>query len=1126
MRRETNVLRVCLIVAAAVIQYSSQAAEPHRYLVAPPPDWVKSAPSQRGPGESAPREASAGTEYLLSDRQIRVDGGWSEYFHYVMRATNASGVSDISQITIDFDPELDRLFLHSVALHRGNQTIDELQRGRVEVLQRESELEKGILDGSLTFHLVMSDVRVGDSVDYSFTIEHRDLAWGNRFFGRYVTQWPDPIDRSRLRILARTQVPIYLRYQPHQEPTRADDGTWQTLEWVAADVPAIAEQKDTPSWYEQYPAIQVSQFGSWKELVDAALPLYTLPAAPSRELAALEKRLSSSAHSDSERALAAVRFVQEEIRYTGLELGSGAYRPTPPGEVLMRRYGDCKDKTMLAVALLRDLGIDAAPALVSPRWGHHLHERLPSPDDFSHAVTKMRIGSKTYWLDMTATAQGGELENLIQADFGEALVIAPGVSALEEIRSQSADRPLVSSDVEFDLRAGLDKEASLTVTTVYRDSEADDLRLQLRRETLAELGTSYLNYYKGRYATIRALTAPHVVDDFRANEITVTESYRIDRPFEVADSGKKQFEVEAEIINEHLHAPSTPMRTLPLALDNPVNSSERITVRMPEVFPVKDETVTIEDTNFHYESRVSHAGNDVLLDYSYRTLRDSVPHEGMEEFLRKRAEARKDTYLRFTKNVEEKQPSTKAAEALKLLARAAQLVQGGEMGKTDDVLKELLPSEGFQSLTAEQQHAAVYLAGVVALERDPERALELLTRASGMDKAATGDWALRLRAAILAHNPADATLSLTTLAQRWPEALSDIDSVLVARTVHNTPNTDPGRYGLLSALFDAKYTAEGLEPSDWWRDLALLQLRRGEQSAAAKSLDRLTDPYALISVRADSRFAPIRGRAALDIPAAVDRQIRAARDVVKGHPGKLRPVIQLVEVLVQALHFDEALRIADETISAMHGPKGPKVYDDYRTFEPWLLDSRSRALYGLGRWDEAVTQLQAAIHLPESGNANVSQVINLAGLYNDLGKPTEARAELAGLVSGTLSPYGLMQAAIERVSSADQLGDSVDAERQLEFLREHREDSVATYQRALVSVNHLDEAAQLLISRLQNPDQRLEALVEIQQYQGYRSYPGRAAEWQRRWKAVRERPDVRDAIAKVGNIGLYPLLAR
>ena len=88
--------------------------------------------------------------------------------------------------------------------------------------------------------------------------------------------------------------------------------------------------------------------------------------------------------------------------------------------------------------------------------------------------------------------------------------------------------------------------------------------------------------------------------------------------------------------------------------------------------------------------------------------------------------------------------------------------------------------------------------------------------------------------------------------------------------------------------------------------------------------------------------------------------------------------------------------------------------------------------------DEAAAQLVAARLLPEGGNSNVSQTINLASLYNDMGKPKEAQQTLAEISEENTSGYGAMQAAIERVASADQLGDSVEVEKQLGFLREHQ----------------------------------------------------------------------------------------
>jgi Domain of Unknown Function with PDB structure (DUF3857)/Transglutaminase-like superfamily len=1123
-----NVSRVGLTLAAVTVCAIAEGADPSRYDVGPAPAWVRGVPAlNSSPPAVEATNASGGTEYVLDDTQIRVDQGWTEYGHFIVRVTNASGVSDNSNISLSFDPDLDHLTVHSVTLRRAGETIDEMARGKIEILQRESGLENGILNGAQTFHLLMSDVRVGDSIDYSYTIEHREPLWGNRFFGRYLTQWSERVQRWRLRIQLHSGAPLFVRNPPQSAPLKADDGTWQTLEWDSQDTAPIIQERDTPAWYEQQPTIQLSQFATWKELVEAALPLYTRQGPPAPELAAIEKQLTSSAHSDAARALAIIRFVQEDIRYTGLELGSGAYRPTAPAEVLLRRYGDCKDKTLLAVTMMRDLGIDAVPAFVSTRWDNHVHERLPSPGVFNHAIAKVRIGSKTYWIDLTSTGQGGDLQDGTQADFGEALVIAPATTEPEPMPRAQAKEPLVDANAEFDLRAGFDKESIFTIKTVYRARHADSMRRELRHTTTEELGTDYLNFYKKRYPSVRAVGAPHVTDDTRRNEVTISESYRIDHVFEPQSKGGMRFAIDAEIIDSHLQKIAMPVRKTPFDLEFPVDMSEHIRIRLPEDFPVKDDVVRVDTPYFHYDSRVSHSGKDVLLEYRYLTLTDTVPVEELEQFLAKRADAYRDTEFEFTRNDEKEEPQkqTEVAKALEELQHAYQLVQGGQEAKAYETIKALLTAKGFEGLSAEQQHATVYFAGALALdEADYEHSLEYLKRSSDMKGSGADDWNLRMLAASRSGNKAEAVLSLTAIAERWPKRLNDFDSRTVGHIVHEATNGEPGRFQLLNALFEGNYAPEEFDCSLWWRDLALLQLQKGDPAAAQKAFAKVTASYALVGVLSDNRFAPFRTEAAIDIPASIEREIREAREAVRAHPDMLLPIVRLISIEISSLHYAEALQLADDTVKAMDGPKGGKIYTDYRTYRVWLLDARSRALSGLGKWDEAAAQLVVARLLPEGGNTNVSQTINLASLYNDMGKPKEAQQTLAQISAENTSGYGAMQAAIERVASADQLGDSMEVEKQLGFLREQRKDSQATYQRALISANRPDEAAKLLISRLEDPDQRMDALMQVQKYKEH-PLPKRATEWNKRWKAMLARKDVREAINRVGTVSEYPLSA-
>jgi transglutaminase-like putative cysteine protease len=83
-------------------------------------------------------------------------------------------------------------------------------------------------------------------------------------------------------------------------------------------------------------------------------------------------------------ALAA--FARRDVRYVAVEVGIGGYRPAPPADVLTRRWGDCKDKSLLLVDLLGAAGIEAYPALIRLAPKGRVDALFPTPDEFNHVV--------------------------------------------------------------------------------------------------------------------------------------------------------------------------------------------------------------------------------------------------------------------------------------------------------------------------------------------------------------------------------------------------------------------------------------------------------------------------------------------------------------------------------------------------------------------------------------------------------------------------------------------------------------------------------------------------------------------------------------------------------------------
>jgi hypothetical protein len=211
----------------------------------------------------------------------------------------------------------------------------------------------------------------------------------------------------------------------------------------------------------------------------------------------------------------------------------------------------------------------------------------------------------------------------------------------------------------------------------------------------------------------------------------------------------------------------------------------------------------------------------------------------------------------------------------------------------------------------------------------------------------------------------------------------------------------------------------------------------------------------------------------------------------------------------------------------LSAPKNQLPYRDMRVQLNWLTDVHSMVLRDLGKWDVSVHFLASAARMPEGESLqgyrgpNVSQIINLALTYARMGRVEEA-AKLVGKGDINFSEYGYAQILLTRLMIAEQTGDRNESQRALEYLRRRKDDYENTFQIALLEADQLDEAASFLISRLQDTNRRIAALVEVQDYSEYRATferaPERAKLRLKRWQAVVDRADVQAAIKKVGRI--------
>lgn len=624
---------------AVMMPVIGSAAE---YTIGPAPAWVVPvAPGIASTDEIS--EGSYGEVYLLADMQVLAGNQQHvTYRRLVTNALNASGVNSVANIQISFDPSYQTLVLHSINIVRHGHVIPKLATARIQVLQRETELEARIYDGAKTVNVFLDDVREGDTVDYSYSTTGRNPVFQGLDFGRTPLQLSVPIARIHTRLLVPMdkQVHFAMRNTTIKTAVSEHNGLRDYV-WDAANPPVLKVESGAPLWYMPYAEVAWSEFADWAAVANWAQPLYRVPATLSPELQAEIDRIAKTEKTSAGRMLAALQLVQSEVRYLGVEIGQNSHAPNPPDLVYSRRFGDCKDKTLLALTLLDHLGIEAHAALVNTSLQRGLADMLPSPGLFDHVLVQARIDGRVWWIDPTRYTQKTDLAHLYQPDYGLALVVdsrTQGFTPMTRADVASAGHQM---NVVFDASAGFDKPVRYTLETVVTGVFAEAIRAQLSATNFADVEKNYLNYRAMRYPHIKLEAPLQIKDNEASNQIVIKETYTIADMASPSNDGKRSLVgIFMPEIAQALHEPSATVRKSPLHLLYPQNVSQHTEILLPGNWPIKPSASTVDDPAFHFEQAVLVDGSRIVILDRYQALIDEIAAQDMPRYVSNLARAR------------------------------------------------------------------------------------------------------------------------------------------------------------------------------------------------------------------------------------------------------------------------------------------------------------------------------------------------------------------------------------------------------------------------------------------------------------------------------------------------------
>jgi hypothetical protein len=549
-----------------------------------PAAWVDVAAVPEPPAA----DGAPAVQMLLDDHQTRLDPAGDAYYNRrVIKVLKPEGLAGVKSISVIWSPDTDTVTFHTLRIIRDGKPIDLLQGGKdMLVLRRETNLEQASLDGRITASRQIDGLQTGDIIDFAYTRTHADPVVKGHSFDAEQMGFAGIAGRYRVRLSWPKSEPVTWKATPgFDTPTVTEQDGRTLLVLDKTNVVAPKPPVGAPLRFRRVGMMQASSYRSWSEVSALMAPLYAKASqiSATSPIKAEADAIAARTKDPKARAFAALQLVEDKTRYFFIGMGDGGYVPANADDTWTRRFGDCKAKTALLLALLKNLGVEAEPELVSLGGGDGLNELVPSLAVFNHVIVRATIGGHTYWLDGTRTGDRSGLDALKPPPHRWGLPVRAKGADLEEIKEDPANEPTIETFTQVDESKGLDTLAPLRMTMTFHGSAANAMRATVAKVPKADFERTFRQQLSNS-ATGTQITEVSSQDDADHDRFTLTFAGTMDMDWRKnPDLGVREFRVgSGPKPPAHPSREPGPNSDAPFAIPYPAYNRSRTEITLPD----------------------------------------------------------------------------------------------------------------------------------------------------------------------------------------------------------------------------------------------------------------------------------------------------------------------------------------------------------------------------------------------------------------------------------------------------------------------------------------------------------------------------------------------------------------
>jgi len=241
-------------------------------------------------------------------------------------------------------------------------TEEFIKDGTMEETQQMNILEENFRRIKITF----PGLEVGDSIENIIETKSRPLIQ-DHYNDFTIFQVDDPVLRKELTIDGPASKPLrFVVRDGELESSQEKKGDRIIYRWKAVNIPKIEPELGMVTIADVATRVICSTFKDWKELSRYGDSLNVGKVDTNNELKAKVAELTKDCLTKKEKILAIFRYISQKVRYMGSSMDLGAFiEPHEATYTFEKQYGVCRDKSILMMAMLKEIGVKSYDAMIN-----------------------------------------------------------------------------------------------------------------------------------------------------------------------------------------------------------------------------------------------------------------------------------------------------------------------------------------------------------------------------------------------------------------------------------------------------------------------------------------------------------------------------------------------------------------------------------------------------------------------------------------------------------------------------------------------------------------------------------------------------------------------------------------